>query len=156
MKPLNRSVWMGATVLAAVLGLTAVAYAADEVNTDKTGLAIGGYDPVSYFSDTKPAKGDFQITAEHEGAVYRFVNKENRDKFLKEPAKYTPHYGGYCAYGIAKGKKFAADPTVWQIVDGRLMLNLDEKIAKTFNTDLQENVVKADKNWKKLKEEPAR
>ena len=133
-----------------------VAGAADRINMDRTGLAIGGYDPVSYFAAGKPMKGDFQITAEHGGAVYRFVNEESRSKFQKNPGKYLPQYGGYCAYGVSVNAKFAADPTVWKIVDGQLYLNLDQNIAKLFNKDVSGHIDSANENWKSLAEKPAR
>ncbi len=134
----------------------AAAWAADSINTDKTGLALNGYDPVAYFTLGEPTKGDFQITAEHDGAVYRFANEEHRELFRKNPDRYLPKYGGYCAYGVAVGKKFSADPTVWKIVDGRLYLNLDESIAAKFNEDVAGHIRKADANWRELAEEPAR
>lgn len=136
--------------------LGAVALASDEVNVDKTGLAIGGYDPVAYFTVGQPTKGDSQITAEHNGAVYRFVNKESRRRFLNHPGQYLPQYGNYCAYGIAKGQKFSADPTVWQIQDGRLYLNLDQNIATLFNKDVAGHIARANENWKTLVSSPAR
>ena len=39
-----------------------------------------------------------------------------------------PAYGGFCAYGVALGKKFDDDPRYWKIVDGKLYLNLDGDI----------------------------
>lgn len=135
-------------------GVTAVAV--DEVNTDRTGLAIDGYDPVAYFVAARPLKGSFQITAEYEGAVYRFVTEHSRKLFLASPQRYAPKYGGYCAYGVSVGQKFSADPTVWQIEDGRLYLNLDSDIAELFNQDLQANIAKAEKSWKSLADQPAK
>ena len=126
------------------------------VNIDQTGLAIDGYDPVTYFTTGKPMKGDFQITAEHDGATYRFVSEQNRDRFRQNPSRYAPQYGGYCAYGVSVGKKFSSDPTVWKIVDGRLFLNLDQNIANLFNKDVPGHIAKADRNWKKIADEPAR
>ena len=146
--------WMG-SVAAVLLTATAV-MAADAVNTDRTGLAIGGYDPVAYHTTGRATKGNFQITAEHGGAVYRFVSEENREKFTAAPAKYAPRYGGYCAFGVSLGKKFSADPEVWRIVEGRLYLNLDRDIASKFNEDLRGNIAKAEKNWPSLAEKPAR
>lgn len=139
-----------------VLATGVSALAIDAVNTDKTGLAINGYDPVAYFTAGKPTKGDFQITAEYQSAVYRFASKENREQFLKDPGKYAPRYGGYCAYGVAVDKKFAADPTVWKIVDGHLYLNVDKNIADKFNKDLPGYIAKADQNWKSLADKPGR
>jgi len=143
------------TATLALLLSTAV-FAADEVNTDKTGLAIGGYDPVTYFAADKPAKGDFQITAEHDGAVYRFINEHNRDLFKKNPQRYVPQYGNYCAYGVAVGQKFSADPTVWKIMDGKLYLNLNPQIAELFNKDVKGHIAKADQNWKQIQSKPAK
>ncbi len=142
--------------LLAVLLMAGAAVASDEVNSDKTGLALSGYDPVAYFKLNKPAKGDFQVTAEHQGAVYRFANEAHRDLFRKNPSRYLPQYGNYCAYGVSVGAKFSADPTVWKIVKGRLYLNLDENIAKLFNQDLAGHIKKADENWRTLAKKPAR
>lgn len=141
---------------ALVLAFASAAFAADEVNTDRTGLAIVGYDPVAYFTDGEPTKGDFQTTAEHDGAVYRFVSEENRARFLESPDRYVPQFGGYCAYGVAVGAKFSADPTVWKIVDDKLYLNLDENIAAKFNEDADGYIAKAESTWKELHDAPAR
>ncbi len=146
----------GALVAVSAAKTDAPPSSAHAVNADKTGLAIGGYDPVTYFTAGEPRKGDFQITHEYKGAVYRFVNESNRDRFRKSPAQYAPQYGGYCAYGVAVDKKFSSDPTVWKIVDGKLYLNLDRNIAKLFNEDVPGHIDKADRNWKTLADEPAR
>jgi len=140
---------------ALLVGVTTV-WAVDATNTDQTGLALNGYDPVAHCTRGEPTKGDFQITEEHDGAVYRFANEHHRELFRKNPQRYVPRYGGYCAYGVSVGKKFSADPTVWKIVDGRLYLNLDESIAEKFNEDITGHINQADQNWKKLAEEPAR
>ena len=129
---------------------------ADEVNIDRTGLALGGYDPVTYFTKGKPSKGNFQITAEYQGATYRFANKANRELFQKSPRRYAPQYGGYCAYGIAKGAKFTADPTIWKVVNGKLYVNLDQSIGELFNKDVSGYITKANQNWPGLHTKPAR
>src|SRR5579872_7514687 len=74
------------------------------LNLDKTGVAIQGYDPVAFFTDHKPVKGKPEIPAQHDGAVYYFASKEHRDLFKKDPSKYEPVFGGYCAYGVSKNK----------------------------------------------------
>jgi YHS domain-containing protein len=96
----------------------------------------GGYDLVSYRTGEKPLPGNGNHLSEVDGVIYLFVSDENKKAFDKNPEKYLPVYGGYCAYGVAVGKKFVGDPHVWKIVDGRLYLNLDNKIqgsgARTF------------------------
>lgn len=139
------------------LGLAACAATAPTaINTDMTGLAIDGYDPVAYFTDNAAKKGNFQITAEHDGAVYRFTSEQHRDMFVANPQKYLPEYGGYCAYGVSIDGKFTADPSVWRVIDGRLYLNLSPEIATEFNKDVQGHIAKANANWPALSDKPAR
>lgn len=150
------SVRTATLLLSLLVSASSTALAGEEVNTDKTGLAINGYDPVAYFTQNKAVPGNFQITAEHGEAFYRFATEANRDTFLKEPAKYLPQYGGYCAYGVAEGKKFTADPTVFVVHESKLYLNLNEDIAKQFKKDLGGQLSKAETNWKTIKTVPAR
>lgn len=138
-----------------ILCATQSVWAKESINTDKTGVAVSGYDVVAYFKSGKPMKGNFQIAFKHEGATYRFASKENLESFKSNPKRYLPAYGGYCAYGVSVGQKFYADPTVWKIVNGRLYLNLDQNIAKLFEKNLQGNIRKADKNWTQIAEKPA-
>lgn len=135
-----------ALVFFALTVLPAFAMAGD-ANIDKTGLAIHGYDPVAYFTQNAAVPGDFQITAAHDGATYRFATKANKAQFEKNPTKYVPQFGGYCAYGIGLGAKLTADPTVFKIVDGKLYLNLSPKVAGAFNKDVKGALTKAAAKW---------
>ncbi len=136
---------------AAALSATALAAGLD-VNATSTGLALRGNDPVTYFTGSAPRQGDFNITAEYEGAVYRFTTEENKAVFLKEPARYAPQYGGYCAFGAAMGKKFDGDPNVWKVVDGKLYLNLAPKVAELWEADRANKIDTADKQWMSIKD----
>lgn len=122
-----------------------------EVNTTVTGLALRGYDPVAYFTDGKPVPGDYAITAVHEGATYRFKNDANKAAFEKEPAKYLPQYGGFCAFGAAMGVKVDGDPTIYKVVDGKLYLNLAPPVQTRWEGDIKGFISKANDNWVKLK-----
>ena len=113
---------------------------------------ISGYDPVAYFTEGKPVRGNGYHVAEYKGVTYAFANKKNRKMFEANPEKYVPAYGGYCAYGVAVGKKFVADPTVWRIVDGTLYVNLDRDIQRTWEKDVPGNIKKADANWTEIKD----
>ena len=90
-----------------------------------------------------------------EGVTYLFVNEENKETFDADPGKYLPAFGGYCAYGVAVGKKFVGDPDVWRIVNGKLYLNLDTSIQTNWIQDIDGNIVKAEKNWIDIEDVPA-
>ena len=113
---------------------------------------VGGYDPVAYFTEGKPVKGNGYHVKEFKGVTYAFAKKANKKMFAANPEKYIPAYGGYCAYGVAVGKKFVADPEVWKVLDGRLYLNLDRKIQQTWEKDIPGYIKKADVNWTKIKD----
>ncbi len=136
-----------AAILAAVLFGAAAAHAA---GFNPSNVGAGGYDVVSYFKDSRATPGSGWHVAIHDGTAYLFSSKANRKTFMKSPQKYLPEFGGYCAYGAAVGKKFFADPTVWKIVEGKLYLNLDKKIQKKWEGDLDKNLAKAYANWPKI------
>lgn len=147
--------WAAAAVLATGVAVASPAWAAGpEVNATITGLALRGYDPVSYFADNKPVMGDFTITADYGGATYRFASEAHKAMFEKEPAKYVPQYGGFCAFGTAQGYKVDGDPNVWKIVDNKLYLNLAPAVAERWVTDIPGNIKSADKNWTSIKDKP--
>jgi len=115
-------------------------------------VAVQGYDLVSYhLGDGKPAKGDGNNVAYHDGATYLFANKANKKAFEASPAKYLPAYGGYCAFGVTKGKKFIGDPLVYRVVDDKLYLNLAPKIQKIWEKDVPGNITEADALWPSIK-----
>lgn len=136
--------------LAVALSFVTTVFAAGvNINATATGLAMWGYDPVSYF-DGAPTPGSYKIVAVHNDATYRFANEENKAKFVENPDAYAPAYGGYCAYGAALGSKFDGDPTVWKIVDNVLYLNLAPEVQKLWEKDLEANLSQANENWEKI------
>lgn len=152
-----------ATVVSATLmGAMAPAKAADEINVVPgysiagAPLALHGYDPVAYFTEGQPVRGSDKMVHVHEGAAYRFSSKAHLDAFKKNPARYVPAYGGFCAYGVSVGKKFDGDPRLWKIEGGRLYLNLNEDIYATFLKDIDGNISKANTNWEKIEHKAAR
>lgn len=117
------------------------------VNTDANGLAVQGYDVVAYQTVGRPTRGSEQFTATHEGATYRFASAENRDRFVAEPERYAPAYGGYCAMGVALGQKIDISPTAYTVVDGRLYLNKNWLTSTRWRFDIPGNNRKSDANW---------
>src|SRR6266849_1777913 len=85
--------------------------------------------------------------SEYHGAKYYFVSSEHKAAFDKEPAKYEPQFGGYCAYGISHGSRAPVKIEAWQIVNGRLLMQYDLGVKDEFNKDQQGTLKKADQNW---------
>lgn len=123
--------------------------------TDKQGIALEGHDPVSYFTDGRPAKGDPKIEATYNGALHHFVSQEHRAMFEADPAKYVPAYGGYCGYAASIGKVRPADPLLWSIVDGRLIVQHTKGAVELWEKDVAGNKAKADRLWPRLVEAKA-
>ena len=113
---------------------------------------IGGYDPVAYFTEGQSVKGNGYHVADFEGVTYAFTSEEHQELFEANPEKYIPAYGGYCAYGVAVGKKFVADPEVWKIVNGTLYLNLDRNIQNKWKKDIPGYIKTGDRNWAEILE----
>lgn len=141
--------------LAALFGVsTAVAQQA-AYNVDRDGIGLKGYDPVAYFTEGAPVKGKPAFAATHDGVTYRFASAEHRQQFQAEPAKYLPQYGGYCAMGVAMGKKLPIDAEAFRVVDGKLYLNVNKSVQRDWLKDVPGNIAKADAAWPALKSTPA-
>lgn len=121
-------------------------------NIDK-GIAIAGYDAVAYFTQSKGVKGNKSYTEVHEGVTYYFSSVTNKDEFKKNPAKYEPAYGGWCAYAMgSNGEKVSVDPKTFKIVNGKLNLFYNKFFNNTledWNKDEANLIKKADINWQK-------
>lgn len=114
-------------------------------------VAISGYDPVSYFTQSKAVEGNSKITYTYDGVVYHFSSDANLELFKKKPAIYEPQYGGWCAYAMGNsGEKVEVDPSTFKIINGKLYLFYNKffnNTLKTWNKDEAALKTKADKNW---------
>jgi YHS domain-containing protein len=117
------------------------------VNTDATGLALQGYDPLAYFEENRALRGSAEHEAVYDGARYHFTSEARRAKFESDPAKYVPAFGGYCAYAASIDKISPIDPEIFQIEDGRLLLQHTQKAYDLFNADTRGSLERADANW---------
>lgn len=117
------------------------------LNVDEKGLALGGYDPVAYFTDVRPIAGDPSIARNYQGATYYFASLDHKNRFEMDPAKYVPQFGGFCGYAASINKVSPVNPEIWQLVDGRLVLQHTPEAYKLFNQDVAGNYAKAEKNW---------
>lgn len=117
-------------------------------------VAIQGYDPVGYFNQAKAIKGKKEISASYQGVTYNFSSSENKNAFVKNPAKYESQYGGWCAYAMGSaGEKVEINPETFKIVDGKLFLFYNayfNNTLKSWNKDQENLKTQADNNWKKI------
>jgi YHS domain-containing protein len=114
-------------------------------------MAIDGYDPVAYFTEQKPVKGSPEFRSDFQGSTFQFASAAHRDAFAADPSKYAPQYGGYCAYGMAKGYKAVIDPAAFTVVSDKLYLNYSEAVRSQWLSDIPGYIRKADVNWPDLK-----
>lgn len=121
----------------------------------KKGYVAEGYDVTEYFNN-KAVKGDTKFTTTYDGAKFKFASQANLDKFNKEPKRFVPEYGGYCAYAIAdNGKKVDINPETFEIRDGKLYLFYNSwgvNTLKKWNEEGAETLRdKADKIWRDVR-----
>jgi YHS domain-containing protein len=121
-----------------------------DINKNKDGVAINGYDPVSYFTDGKAEMGMLNYSYKWMGANWQFTNEDHLKMFKENPAKYEPQFGGYCTYAACINKMVPADPTVWTMENGKLYLNVNGDAQKLFKKDLDGNIKKAEENWESM------
>ena len=116
-------------------------------------VAIQGYDPVAYFKQGKAVKGKKEITASYEGVVYYFSMPVNKEYFLKNPSKFEPQYGGWCAYAMGdSNEKVSINPETFKINNGKLYLFYNaffNNTLKSWNKEETGLMMKADTNWSK-------
>ena len=152
MKNLIRTTILG---LALVMSSTVLAQDKMANNIDNSNIALAGYSPVSYLDLGLAQRGDKAYKSEYNKVVYYFTSAEQKASFDKNPAKYQPQYGGFCAFGTYVGAKFRVDPNKFIVKDGKyyLFLNNIELDAKgLWLAENDHNKLKsvADTNWNKL------
>lgn len=145
---------MKKTILIITLLITSITFAQNSNNNIQNGYIAEGYDVVDYFNN-KAQKGLKKYKANFKGAAYLFSSQKNLDAFNAKPQKYSPQYGGYCAYAMAtKGKKIEIDPETFEIRNGKLFLFYNSWGSNVLKAWLKKSpealIVKADANWSKL------
>jgi hypothetical protein len=142
---------------AAGIALAAQAATTEQVVVDRhTGLALGGFDPVAYFTDARPMAGQPGFEASEAGVIWRFRNEGNRAVFLGHPEIYGPQFGGYDPTDVARGVAFAGNPRFWLVSGQRLFLFGRAESRDAFAADPARFAREARQRWPGLKETLAR
>ena len=119
-------------------------------NVDANGVILDGYDPVAFFTDNKPVKGDPQFQHTYEEAVYHFANQQHLDLFKANPEKYKPQFGAWCAYAVSLGRTAPIDVSTFSIIEGRLVIQHNQKAVNGWNKNPAGNLQLANKYWPKV------
>jgi YHS domain-containing protein len=117
------------------------------MNFNSNGVILKGYDPVAYFTRHQAVKGNPAIQTRFGGAIYYFVSVADKVAFSKNPSRYVPQYGAFCAYHLSKGELRDSDPAAFVINKGKLYVCSAADSAKEFRTSIEENIRKADDYW---------
>jgi len=134
------------TVLSPVFAQSGEVFATEEG-------AIRGYDPVAYFKEGKALRGKKEFSYLWSGAQWSFSSKQNLETFKSNPEKYSPQYGGYCAYGTSQGHKAPTQPDAFTVVGDKLYFNYNNDVKAKWSKNQKELINKADKNWPALKKQ---
>jgi len=122
-----------------------------KVNVDSKGIILKGYDVVAFFKQGKAVKGNPAIESTYQNVTYLFASAADKADFDKDPPKYVPRYGGFCAYGVANGVLANIEtPDAFTVYKGKLYFCGNQTALKSFNSDIDSNIDKADTNWRKL------
>lgn len=118
-----------------------------DVNQD-SGVGSGGYDVVSYHTLGEPTVGDENISSSWDGVTWRFSSMENKNLFDSNPERYTPSYGGFCAYAVLNNFTANINPTAWHIDNGNLYLFASDGPRKAWIAEISQGAInKSDANW---------
>lgn len=135
-----------------MVGALAWSVAEAALNVTQNGVAIGGYDPVAYFTENVAVKGDPRIRLRTEDDVFwLFTTEEHRRLFTENPDKYLPQYGGFCAFAMGYRVKAAANPRVFTIYQDKLYLNQTERVQQRWYRQQDVLIELADKYWPAFK-----
>ena len=110
-------------------------------------LMLKGYDVVSYFVDNKDAMGSAQFRTNYQGITFQFTSGEHKALFDKDPTRYLPEFGGYCANGIVYGIPWGGDGDSWKMIDGKLYIFGGHGSKDAFLLEEASNVTLAKKYW---------
>ncbi len=123
-------------------------------NLPAHGVAIEGFSPVSYFHG-RVERGSALFAVEHDGVTYHLTDAKQVAEWQRNPGRYAPAFGGWCAFGMSVQDKFPIDPTNYKIVDGRLFLFLRNQGIDALELwqkgDERELLAKAEAHWRKVR-----
>jgi hypothetical protein len=123
----------------------------ERVVTDpNSGLAISGFDPVAYFTESAAKLGNADLEFRYAGAIWRFRNEGNRSAFEEDPEIYMPRFGGYDPVGLARGVSVPGHPLYWLVHGERLYLFYNAKARAAFAAEPERLNETAERRWPEI------
>jgi len=153
MKTINTLIAAATLAASVATGALTPAFAVDEYNVSTgttvngEGVAMRGNDVVALTSDLAVTPGHAAFTHVHDGVAYYFASEETKARFAADPEAYIPQYGGFCALGVALGKKLDGSPRFSDVVDGKLYVFLNAAVFEAYEKDKAGILAKAAENW---------
>lgn len=152
MRNQSRRFFIVTTLPALVIGLGGSLRAAENPSPiPGKRVALGGHDPVSYFTRDRPEKGSRAFWFAFDDAVYLFANAKHRELFAADPERYAPQYQGYCTKKVSEGERAEADPEAWAIERGKLYVFRSKNGLARFNENRAAILSKAEAAWHNLR-----
>lgn len=115
-----------------------------------TGIAIYGWDPVSYFTEPQPLPGQGNYEVIWQNVSWHFATAANRDIFKSAPEIYSPQFGGHGAMGVARGYVSDSDPKIYVVFKQRLYLFYSASNREAFLLAPDEAASQAETRWVQL------
>lgn len=103
-----------------------------KVSSDVMGVALSGYDPVSYFKPGGPTLGQAKHYALHRGAIWLFDSAQNKAAFDQQPERYMPAFGGFCTPCLASKHVVHGRPLFWHEHEGKVYLASTRELIEAF------------------------
>lgn len=111
------------------------------------GVALSGYDAVTYFTESQPERGSPDHALMWRGATWYFTSPGTMERFEMNPTAYAPQYGGYCAYGVSEGKAESGAPGAFVLYHGKLYILHDAKLLDEARGHIQQIIDAAEQHW---------
>ena len=114
------------------------------------GPALDGYDTVAYFTLNRAVRGSAEYQHDWRDTTWYFSSAEHLALFKKDPEKYAPQFGGYCAYAVSRDRLYKGHPEVFTIEDGRLFFNNNPGVMQIWEKNPSHFIDTAERLFEEL------
>lgn len=139
---------LGANILAPAGALGATGQVVPSIVVDPlSGVALDGYDAISYFTEEEPLSGRPEFEYYWLGVPWYFSSAANLEVFSRAPEVYAPQFGGHAAMSLARGFMSDGNPLIYAVLNNRLYLFYSFGNRSAFLLGDKNARVEANGNW---------